>query len=116
MSESGVVGLSRRRSRSEGDRLVSEFEQSGMKRIAFCRAHGVSAHTLDYYRRMRRGKMVVASQLLPVELFQASAHGTSCGLSEAVTLRVELANGRRIVVEEGFSASLLKSVVAALEA
>jgi hypothetical protein len=60
--------------------------------------------------------MVVASQLLPVELFQASAHGTSCGLSEAVTLRVELANGRRIVVEEGFSASLLKSVVAALEA
>jgi hypothetical protein len=31
-------------------------------------------------------------------------------------LRVELRNGRQIVVEEGFSATLLKSVVAALEA
>jgi hypothetical protein len=28
---------------------------------------------------------------------------------------VELSNGRRIVVEEGFSATLLKSVIAALE-
>jgi hypothetical protein len=75
---------------------------------------------LDYYRRVCRGKLVVAPQLLPVELVQTSAHGSSRGLSRAVTLRVELrvelANGRRIVVEEGFSPSLLKSVVAALEA
>jgi hypothetical protein len=115
MSEAGVIGLSRRRSRSEADRLVSEFEQSGMKRIAFCRAHGVSAHTLDYYRRMRRGEADVTPQLLPVELVETSARGSSPGLWQGVGLRVELANGRRIVVEEGFSASLLKSVVAALE-
>jgi hypothetical protein len=42
--------------------------------------------------------------------------GSSRGVSPGGLLRVELANGRRIVVEEGFSASLLKSVVAALEA
>jgi hypothetical protein len=61
---------------------------------------------------MRRGKADVAPQLLPVELVGISSRG----LSQGVALRVELANGRRIVVEEGFSASLLKSVVAALEA
>ena len=65
---------------------------------------------------MRRGKADVAPQLLPVELVGISPHGSSRGLSQGVALRVELANGRRIVVEEGFSASLLKSVVAALEA
>lgn len=83
-----------------------------MTRSAFCRVHDVSAHTLDYYRRMRRGKADAAPQLLPVELVGISPHGSSHG----VPLRVELGNGRRIVVEEGFSASLLKSVVAALEA
>jgi hypothetical protein len=100
-----------RRSRSEADRLVLAFDQSGMSRIAFCRAHGVSAHTLDYYRRMRRGKPE-AQKLLPVQFVQASP----VGVSQAAPLRVELSNGRRIVVEEGFSASLLQRVVAALEA
>jgi hypothetical protein len=65
---------------------------------------------------MRRGKAAVAPRLLPVELVQTPPHGSSPGLSQGVGLRVELANGRRIVVEEGFSASLLQSVVAALEA
>jgi hypothetical protein len=116
MSESGVVELSRRRNRSEANLLVTEFEQSGMTRIAFCRSRGVSAHTLDYYRRIRRGKAAVAPQLLPVELVQTSPDGSLRGLSQAVGLRVELANGRRVVVEEGFSVSLLRSVVAALEA
>jgi hypothetical protein len=107
MSESGVVGSVGRRSRSEADRLAAEFEQSGMTRTAFCQVHGISAHRLDYYRRMRRERAGAAPQLVPVELVGAPKHG--------VPLRVELANGRRIVVEEGFSASLLKSVVTALE-
>jgi hypothetical protein len=65
---------------------------------------------------MRRGKADAAPQLLPVELVGGSPHGSSDGSSHGAPLRVELANGRRIVVEEGFSASLLKSVVVALEA
>ena len=83
-----------------------------MTRSAFCQAHGISAHRLDYYRRMRRERAGAAPQLVPVELVGVTEHGVSHG----VPLRVELANGRRIVVEEGFSASLLKSVVTALEA
>ena len=114
MSESGVEGSGGRRSRSEADRLAAEFEQSGMTRTAFCQVHGISAHRLDYYRRMRRVRAGAASHLRPVELAGPSGFG-SLPASPAVPLRVELSNGRRIVVEEGFSATLLKSVIAALE-
>jgi hypothetical protein len=87
-----------------------------MTRTAFCRTHDVSAHTLDYYRRMRRGKTEAAPRLLPVELVDASGGSLRRLASQSPRLRVELRNGRQIVVEEGFSAALLKSVVAALEA
>ena len=107
MGESGAVAASGRRSRSEADRLVLAFQQSGMTRIAFCRAKGISAHTLDYYRRMRQMKPE-GRKLLPVEIVGASL----VGVSQSAPLRVELSNGRRIVVEEGFSASLLQRFVA----
>jgi hypothetical protein len=115
MSESGVVGSGGRRSRLEADGLAAEFEQSGMTRTAFCQVHGISAHRLDYYRRMRRVRAGGGPHLLPVELAAPSGFGSLPSLSQAVPLRVELSNGRRIVVEEGFSATLLKSVIAALE-
>lgn len=111
MSESGAVGKLIRRSRTEADRLVAEYEQSGMTRTAFCRAHGVSAHTLDYYRRMRRGQGDGKQRLVAVELVE----GVQQAADRSASLRVELKNGRRIMVEEGFSAALLRSVVAALE-
>jgi len=115
MSESEVVSKVSRRSRLEADRLVLEFERRGMTRTAFCRTHGVSAHALDYYRRMRRGKMDATARLVPVELVAGCVGDSASGPSHQARLRVELRNGRQIVVEEGFSAALLKSVVAALE-
>jgi hypothetical protein len=115
MSDSEVLSKVSRRSRSEADRLVSEFEQSGMTRTAFCRTRGISAHTLDYYRRMRRGKKDGSTRLVRVELVSGGGEGSPLGPSHQARLRVELSNGRQIVVEEGFSAALLKSVVAALE-
>ena len=49
MSDTEAVERSRRRrrSREEADRLVLEYECSGMTREAFCRQHGLSAATLD---------------------------------------------------------------------
>jgi hypothetical protein len=55
MKASGADALFRRRSRAEGQRLVSEFEQSGMRRKEFCAAHGLSMHTLDAWRRRIAG-------------------------------------------------------------
>jgi transposase len=111
-----MVSKVSRRSRSEADRLVLEFERSGMTRTAFCRARGISAHTLDYYRRMRRGKMDAPARLVPVEVIAGSGGDSLAEPSQHTQLRVELRNGRQIVVKEGFSAALLKRVVAALEA
>lgn len=99
----------RHRSQAEAERLVRDFEQSGLSRRAFCTARGVALHTLDYYRyrdRVRR-QAGGAEQLVPVELVDPSAPGGG--------LRVELANGRRVVVEAGFDASHLKRLLAVLE-
>lgn len=41
----------RRRSREEAELLVLEYKRSGMTRGAFCSHHGLSAATLDKYRK-----------------------------------------------------------------
>ncbi len=99
----------RRRSQAEAESLVRDFEQSGLSRKAFCNAHGIALHTLDYYRARHRSRRArpAAQELLPVDLISASPV-SGC-------LRVELANGRRIVVEAGFDVSVLKQLVAVLE-
>ena len=109
MSESSSALVSDRRSREEAERLVKEFEQSGMTRMAFCREREIRPHTLDYYRRKHGSpKQERVAQLLPVELVGAVPARSS-------HLRVELANGRRIGVEEGFDALLLRRLLAVLE-
>jgi hypothetical protein len=69
----------------------------------------VALHTLDYYRQRERVRQRDggAEQLVPVELIDPA---TGAG-----GLRVELANGRRVVVEAGFDALHLKRLLAVLE-
>src|SRR5580704_8918480 len=45
------VVVRRRRSRTEAEVLVAEFEASGLKREAFCRQRGLAIGTLDKYRQ-----------------------------------------------------------------
>lgn len=88
---------------------MREYEQSGLTRKAFCSLRGVALHTLDYYRQRDRVRSSLPSgQLVAVELVGPSPGGGA--------LRVELSNGRRIVVEAGFDASHLKRLIAVLEA
>lgn len=109
MTELSSVVVSRGRRRMNGERLVREFEQSRMTRKEFCRVQGMALHTLDYYRhKHKKQEPRSVGQLLPVQLVgPLPARGSH--------LRVELGNGRRIVVEEGFDVLLLKRLVAALE-
>ena len=109
MREIGASTTSRRRSRAEAERLVRDFEQSGLSRKAFCNARGVAVHTLDYYRQRHRSSEAAQSEqrLVPVELVGSAGVGSG--------LRVELSNGRAIVVEAGFDASHLKRLLAVLE-
>src|SRR5271157_1732317 len=106
-----------RRSRAEADRLVTEFERSGMGRKAFCLAHGVSLHTLDYYRRQRgKSGSRAAGSILPVELVDGRTAVAAAPMDSRGAFRVVLGGGRRIEVDAGFDAAELKRLIAALEA
>ena len=60
MSEAGSVR--RRRGRVEVEKLVAEYEASGLTRDVFCQQRGLSVAALDRYRRRvqkRRGRAPV---------------------------------------------------------
>ena len=107
-----------RRSRAAGERLVSEFEQSGLGRKAFCAAHGLNVHTLDAWRKRvvqsRRGQEIV-----PIEIVDDPArHGDARPAPSAARsgqFRIVLARGLCIEVETGFDAAELRRLIAALD-
>jgi len=124
MSETAALGRSRkRRSRAEAERLVHEYEQSGMTRVAFCRQHGLSVATLDKYRQRCRPRGLAdvdavrqrwsSVPLVAVDLVDRAT--SSSGLSGESALFVELDGGRRIGVTAGFDAATLRQLIAVLE-
>ncbi|MGH9625750.1 MAG: IS66 family insertion sequence element accessory protein TnpA [Bryobacteraceae bacterium] len=111
MSEKQSGGVGRRRSRAEVDRLVAEYEASGLTRQEFCAKQGLSLATLVRYRKRRRQQRepsAGASRFFPVEL-----RGTN--RANGSELAVALAGGRRIEVRRGFDAELLAQLVRVLE-
>jgi transposase-like protein len=108
MSE--TITQRRRRSREEADRLVSEYEQSGLTRMQFCIQHGISKATLDNYRKRKAVSPRRASMaIVPVEL-------TDGAPSNGASLWLELVNGRRIEVGHGFDAATLERLIAVADA
>ena len=108
----------RRRSGSEAERLVSEFEQSGLRRKEFCAVHGLSVHTLDAWRR-RIGEFGSDKKLVPVEIVEDRRAGTGSkhagGVERSGQFRVVLSHGVRIEIEYGFDAGELRRLIAALD-
>lgn len=103
----------RRRSRAEVERLVADYESSGLRRVEFCRKHRLSPSTLARYRRRGvQAGLAPKGHWLAVEVCgddAASETGASSGLVLA------LAGGRRIEIGRGFDARTLRQLVAALE-
>ena len=115
MSEAVGIVVRRHRSRVEADRLAVEFEQSGLTRQAFCAQHGLPVRTLTRYCKRRRPETpAAASRILPVEFVSSGAPPPLTGVSRG-GLWVELGNGRRIAVAQGFDAPTLERLVAVLE-
>jgi hypothetical protein len=114
MSEVGEVR--KRRSRSEADALVAEFEASGLKREAFCQRRGVAVGTLDKYRQ-RVGSLRRSSggRLLPVELVSSTVRDAHSDTGRDSALVVELRSGRRIEVCRGFDAETLERLLTVLD-
>ena len=121
MSEPSGVSLRRRRSRVEANRLVMEFEQSGLTRQAFCVDRGLSVAALDKYRRRCSLELKPAQQhpaenrILPVEFLGGIVPTHTLAVGGCRTLWVELFNGRRIGVADGFDTATLVRLVAVLE-
>lgn len=72
MDLDGAGRLSGRRSRAEADRLVSEFERSGLRCKEFCAAHDLAVHTLDAWRR-RVAQSGAEEKIVPVEIVEHRA-------------------------------------------
>ena len=105
---SSAVRQYERRSPAEWSGIVEEYQQSGKSRDGFSVERGISVASLGYHLLKQQKQLQRPPRLLPVELISSPAEDWS--------LRVELANGRRIAVGSGFDAALLQRLVAVLEA
>lgn len=118
MTANGAVAVLRRRSRAEGERLVSEFEQSGLGRKEFCAARGLSVHTLDAWRR-RVVQSGCGEKIVPVEIVEGRQTGWGSmragRVEQSGQFRIVLAPGLRIEIEPGFDAAELRRLIAALD-
>ena len=116
MSE--LAGVRKRRSRVEVEKLVAEFEASGLRREAFCSQRGLAVGTLDKYRRrVHGGQRSVSGSILPVELVSSTvqdADANSDGGRDGA-LVVESRSGRRIEVRRGFDAGTLERLLTVLD-
>ena len=107
----------RRRSRVEAERIVAEFEASGLTRQAFCSQRGLSVTALDKYRRRRHDRSPSRPvPMIPVQLCsripEVSSQDAEGG---GALLLVELRSGRRIEVRRGFDAGTLERLLTVLD-
>ena len=77
MIESQEVSGRKRRSREEIQRLMMEFESSGLRQNEFCRKHGLALSTLQ--RRLKKRRLdqgeAKSSRLVAVELASKGRDG-----------------------------------------
>jgi transposase len=107
--------IKRRRSRAEVERLVAEYETSGLSRTAFCLKSGLSLSTLARYRSRRQqttSNAPEAKQWLSVEV---RGHEIAAGDGKSSGLSVVLPSGRRIEVGRDFDAGTLSRLLAVVE-
>ena len=108
--------IQRRRSFSEVQALVGEFESSGLLRAAFCQQRGLAVGTLDKYRkRVHGGRQARGRAFVPVEVVPSTALEVNGVARRDGALVVELRSGRRIEVCHGFDAGTLERLLTILD-
>ena len=115
MSEAGSVR--KRRSRVEVEKLVAEYEASGLTREGFCQQRELSVTSLDKYRRrvQKWAGRSGAGLMLPVEVILSTARGSNYVARGDCGLVVESRSGRRIEVGRGFDAETLERLLTILD-
>ena len=89
--------------RAEGCALVDSWKLSGQSLAGFCRASGVAAWKLTYWRSVTQARSSAGSGFVQVK---AAAAGRG--------LELHLRDGLRIAIEAGFDPVVLRAVVEAL--
>ena len=113
--ETQAPTIKRRRSRAEVERLVAEYETSGLGGATFCQQKGLSRSTLARYRKRREQtvrKAVEGKHWLAVEVSGSAPVAVG---ERSSGLAVVIAGGRRIEVGRGFDADTLKRLLAVVE-
>ena len=96
------------------EKLVGEYEASGLTRDVFCQQRGLSVVTLDKYRRrVQKWARSGAGPMLPVEVVLST--GSNCAARGYGVLVVESRSGRRIEVGRGFDAETLEHLLTILD-
>lgn len=97
----------RGRNAIEVERIVVDFERSGMRRLEYCEREGIALPTLDWYRRRVRASRSSVN-LVPVKVEK-----TSSPLSGATPdgFALVLSNGRRIETGWNFDENQLAQLI-----
>lgn len=94
-------------------RLVSEQIQSGLGVAAFCRERGVkSGQFFAWKKRLRESE---AAQFVAVEVSPDTETKRTASVAHHSGIEVRLGRGRSMVVEPGFDAHHLRTLLAILE-
>jgi hypothetical protein len=103
----------RRRNQEEIERLIIDFEASGMRPNEYCRKHGLPPSTLQRHRKRRRlGQVgVKADKLVAVAASGTNHNGDARG---ACALAMVLSNGWRIEVRPNFDPGTLERLLSLL--
>ena len=102
--------MTRDRTRRRMQRLVQQWEASDETRKAFARRHGLTVSQLDYWKRHvpPRPSTDVSPAFAPVRVL-ADGEAAVGGTMELV-----LTSGERLIVRDGMSTELVRTVVSAL--
>ena len=105
-------------SRPEAERLVWEFEQSGLRRKEFRESRGLNVFTLDAWRK-RIARSKTEEKIAPVEIVEDAAvlRGArkTAGMGWSGQFLVVLSRGLWIEVEPGFDTAEPRRLIAALD-
>jgi hypothetical protein len=98
------------------EKLVAEYDASGLTRDLFCQQRGLSIVTLDKYRRRveKRARSGVGP-MLPVEVISSTAQGSSRTAGYGGVFVVQSRSGRGIEVRRGFDGETLQRLLTILD-
>jgi len=109
-------GLSRRRTRSEIEGILAEYNGSGETQRDFAQRHGIGVSTLSLWlRRERESGAAGAGNWGRAKLVEVCLAGAEASRREpGIDFEIEFAGGERLRVRRGFLAEELRVIVAAL--